>query len=98
MDSETKGRTMAETGTTSCARCALKAIEDRVTRLVCHVEGIVTAAEIDELDRLRAIVGESWDAINGRWVALECEAGCGMKAVRGFRTCRWESCEQEIGK
>lgn len=79
-------------------RRALKAISERVTRAVCDVEDFVTAAEADELDRLRAIVGEDWDAINGRWEPLDCEGGCGMKAVRGFRTCRWESCEQEVGE
>lgn len=69
---------LAEGRTETCPVCveikdrrALKAISERVTRAVCDVEDFVTAAEADELDRLRAIVGEDWDAINQRWSPLQ---------------------------
>ncbi len=48
----------------------LKALEERVQRNVCDVNGTVTRAEVDALDELRARVGKSWDGINQRWIAL----------------------------
>lgn len=53
---------------------ALKRLEERITMAVCDVNGVVTNVEMDEVERLRRIVGESWDAINRRWVALDEEA------------------------
>ena len=48
-------------------RDRLQALEIRVAKAVCHVEGVVTKAENDELDRLRAVVGANFDAINRVW-------------------------------
>jgi hypothetical protein len=41
--------------------------------LVGSVHGIVTQAEIAHRDRLRVKLGRRWDAVNGRWLALDIE-------------------------
>lgn len=46
-------------------------LEKRVTMAVCDVNGIVTKAQVDEIERLRALVGEKFDAINFKWVPLD---------------------------
>jgi len=49
----------------------LRILEERICRAVCSIHGHVTKAEIESLEKLRKIVGKSWDAINGQWKALE---------------------------
>jgi hypothetical protein len=49
----------------------LQQIETRIAMLVCSIHGIVTKAEIDLRDALRAKLGKRWDAINLRWEDLE---------------------------
>lgn len=49
---------------------ALKNIEERCARAVCG-GGYITKPEADLLWKLRTELGKSWDAVNGRWQALE---------------------------
>ena len=52
---------------------SLQNIETRICMLVGSVHGIVTQAEIAHRDRLRGKLGRRWDAVNGRWLALDIE-------------------------
>ena len=52
----------------------LQTLSERITRAVCSVHGVVTQAEIDERNRLESVLGERWDAINGKWVPLTASA------------------------
>ena len=49
----------------------LQRSEERVAHIVSNVRGVVTKAEVDELYRLRDLVGRSWDAVNRKWQAWE---------------------------
>lgn len=49
----------------------LMTLETQVTMAVCNVFGVVCKAEIEELERLRKLVGKRYDAINGTWHDLE---------------------------
>ena len=48
----------------------LQLLEKRVAIAVCSVDGVVAREEIEELERLRLICGERFDAINFKWVPL----------------------------
>jgi hypothetical protein len=54
-------------------RDRLQNLEIRITQAVCG-GGVITQGEAEEAERLRGIVGETYDAITGLWTAYDVDA------------------------
>jgi hypothetical protein len=52
------------------AETRLKNIEERITRAVCSVHGVICNGEVELRDKLRRQLGKKWDAVNFRWELL----------------------------
>lgn len=52
------------------AETRLKNIEERITRAVCSVHGVIYNGEVELRDKLRRQLGKKWDAVNSRWETL----------------------------
>lgn len=52
------------------AETRLKNIEERITRAVCSVHGVIYNGEVELRDELRRQLGKKWDAVNSRWELL----------------------------
>lgn len=52
------------------AEIRLKNIEERITRAVCSIHGVIYNGEVELRDKLRRQLGKKWDAVNSRWELL----------------------------
>jgi len=52
------------------AETRLKNIEERITRAVCSIHGVIYNGEVELRDKLRRQLGKKWDAVNSRWEIL----------------------------
>jgi len=52
------------------AETRLKNIEERITRAVCSIHGVIYNGEVELRDKLRRQLGKKWDAVNSRWELL----------------------------